>query len=71
MTHVTDGVTDDIVRIQGTTMTWFNTKFSSQKKAYILYMYKLSYMQYILYISYMHIIYLIYCIYVETKVSGI
>ena len=50
VTHVTDGVTDDIVWILGTRMPWFNTKLGFQKK----------------YTSYICIIYLIcniYCIY--------
>ena len=64
-TQVTDGVTEDIVWIQGTRIPWFNTRLGPKKKekAYILYIYYISYMLYILYISYMHIIYLIYCIY--------
>ena len=55
-THVTDGVTENIVWIQGTRMPWFNTRLGleKRKKAYILYMY---------YISYMPITYLIYSIY--------
>ena len=59
VTHVTDGVTDNIVSLQGTRMPLFNTRLGLEKgkKAYILYMY------YILYISYIAIIYLIYCIY--------
>ena len=62
---MTDGVTDDIVWIQGTRMPWFNTRLGPEKrkKAYILYMYYIFNVRYILYISYMHNIYLIYCIY--------
>ena len=30
MTHVTDGVTDDIVWIQGTRMPWFNTSLGPE-----------------------------------------
>ena len=43
---VNDGVTDDIVWIQGTRMPWFNTRLGPEKrkKAYILYMYYKSYM---------------------------
>ena len=44
---MTDGVTDDIVWIQGTRIPWFNTKLGDLKKekqAYILYMYYISYM---------------------------
>ena len=61
MIDVTDGVTDDIVWIRSTRMSWFNTRLGPEKrkKSYILYMYYKSYMYYILYISYMHIIYLI------------
>ena len=44
MTQVTDGVTDDIVWIEGTKMPWFNTRLGiGKKKAYILYMYYISY----------------------------
>ena len=48
VTQVTDGVTDDIVWIQGIRMPWFNTGLGlekpKRKKAYILYMYYISYM---------------------------
>ena len=77
MTHVTDGVTNDIVCIQGTRMPQFNARFGPEKrkieiKANNLYMYYISYIQNILYISYMHIIYIyILHIFVESKVSGI
>ena len=56
MTHVTDGVTDDMVWIQGTRMPWFNTSLGhlKKKKVYILYTY---------YISYIYIIYLVYILY--------
>ena len=59
--NVTDGVTDDIVWIRGTRMSWFNIRLGPEKrkKANNFYMYYKSYMYYILYISYMHIIYLI------------
>ena len=45
VTHVADGVTDDIVWIQGTRMPWFNTRLGHLKKenVYILYMYYISY----------------------------
>ena len=38
---MTDGVTDDIVWIQGTRMSWFNTRLGPEKgkKAYIIYKY--------------------------------
>ena len=32
MTHVTDGVMDDMVWIQGTRMPWFNTALGHLKK---------------------------------------
>ena len=49
VTHVTDGVTDDIVWILGTRIPWFKTRLVPEKKnkikkAYILYMYYISYM---------------------------
>ena len=66
MTHVTDGVTDDIVLIQGTRMPWFNTRLGPEKRK------KSRHLMYALYISYMHIIYTyILHIYVDLKVSGI
>ena len=52
MTHMTDDVTDDIVWIQGTRITWFNTKLGPEKRKK--------------HTSYIYIIYLIcniYCIY--------
>ena len=43
-THMTDGVTDDMVCIQGTRMPWFKTRLGPEKrKKYILYMYYISY----------------------------
>ena len=46
MIDVTDGVTDDIVWIRSTRMSWFNTRLGPEKrkKSYILYMYYKSYM---------------------------
>ena len=44
---MTDGVTVDMVWIQGTMMPWFNTRLRPEKKKekiYILYMYYISYM---------------------------
>ena len=32
VTHETDGVTDDIVWIQGTRMPWFNTRLGPEKR---------------------------------------
>ena len=45
-THLTDGVTDDIVWRQGTRMPWFNTRLGleKRKKENILYMYYISFM---------------------------
>ena len=44
--HMTDGVTDDIVWIQGTRMPWFKTRLGLEKriKAYILCIYYISFM---------------------------
>ena len=63
MTDVTNGVTDDIVWIQDTTMTWFNAKLGSEKKdtssiciIYLIcnrYFIYLICILYILYIAYM------------------
>ena len=46
MTDVTNGVTDDIVWLKGTSMPMFNTRLGPEKKkqAYISYMYYVSYM---------------------------
>ena len=58
MTHVTDGVTNDIVRIQGTRMPWFNTRLGPEKRKkrihliYVLYILYVIYIVYILYIAY-------------------
>ena len=45
-THVNDGVTDNIVWIQGTRISWFNTRLGPEKrkKVCIIYMYYISYM---------------------------
>ena len=51
VTHMTDGVTDDIVWIQGTRMPWFNTRLGHLKKKYTSY------------IRIIYLIYNIYCIY--------
>ena len=70
---MTDGVTDDIVRIQGTTMPWFNTRLGPEKRkkhaSYICIIYL--YVIYIVYILYAYYISYILHIYVESKVSGI
>ena len=74
MTHVTDGVTEDMVWIQGRRMPWFNTKLGHLKKEksinlidvlYILYIIYIVYILYVYYISY------ILHIYVKSKVSAI
>ena len=43
---MTDGVTDNIVWVQGTSISWFNTRLGPEKKkkAYIIYKYYISYM---------------------------
>ena len=73
MTPVTDGVTDDIVWIQGTRMPQFNTRLGPEKRKsqqliYILYILYVIYIEYILYAYY--ISYILH-IYVESKVSVI
>ena len=71
---MTDGVTDDIVWIQGTRMPLFNTRLGPEKRKkgihliyvlYILYVIDIVYILYAYYISY------ILHIYVESKVTGI
>ena len=58
MTHVTDGVTYDIVWIQGTRMPWFNIRLDPEKRKkrihfiYVLYMFYVIYIVDILYIAY-------------------
>ena len=75
MTHVTDGVTDDIVWIQGTRMSWFNTRLCPEKRKkgihniYVLYMLYVIYIVYKLYAYYIYI-YILH-IYVKSKVCGI
>ena len=68
-THVTDGVTDDMVWIQGTMMPWFNTRLGPEKrkkeKVYIIYLLYILYVIYIVnilyacYISYILHIYVV------------
>ena len=61
MTHVTDGVTDDIVWIQGTRMSWFNTRLWPEKRKksmhniYVLYILYAIFIVYILYAYYIYI----------------
>ena len=74
MTHVTNGVTDDIVRIQGTRMPWFNTRMGHLKKekkhtSYICIIYLICNI-YCIYL--MCILYILYIAYIcGVKVSGI
>ena len=68
---MTDGVTDDIVWIQGTRMPWFNTRLGPEKrkKGYILYMYYKSicniYCIYLMCI--LHILYIAYIFRVKSE----
>ena len=76
MTHVTDGVTDDVIWIKGTRMTWFNTKLGPEKRKkeksiHLIYVLYILYVIYIVYILYSCYISYIMHIYVESKVSGI
>ena len=66
MTHITDGVTDDIIWIQGTRMTSLNTRLGPEKGKksipliyvlYILYVICIVYILYAYYISYILHIY--------------
>ena len=69
---MTDGVTDDIVWIQGTKMPWFNTRLGPEKRkkptSYIciIYLYDI-YCIYLIIINISHIMH----IYVESILSGI
>ena len=58
MTHVTDGVTDDIVWIQGTSVPLFNIRLGHLKKE------KSIQRIYVLYIIYIYIIYMVFNLYV-------
>ena len=74
VTHVTDGVTDDIVWIQGTRMPWFNTRLGHLKKeksTHLIYVIYILYVIYIVYILYAYYISYILHMYVESKVSDI
>ena len=71
---MTDGVTGNFVWIEGTTMSWFNTRFGTEKEKsmhniYVLYILYVMYIVYILYAFYIYI-YILH-IYVESKVCGI
>ena len=79
---MTDGVTDNIVWIQGTRMTWFNTRLGPEKSIHLIYVLYILYVIYIVYILYViYIVYILYAyyisyiyilhLYVESKVSGI
>ena len=71
---MTDGVTDDIVWIQGTRMPWFNTSFvpeKRKKRIHLIYALYILYVIYMVYILYAYYISYILHIYVESKVSGI
>ena len=76
MTHVTDGVMDDIVWIQGTRMPWFNTRLGHLKKEKKFYKSSICiiYLMYNIYcinlICILYILYITY-IYVESKVGDI
>ena len=69
---MTDGVTDDIIWIQGTRMPWFDTRLGhmNKEKIKILYMFYISYILYIciVYILYEFCISYILHIYIRSKV---
>ena len=73
MTHVTNGVTDDIVWIQGTRMPKFNTRLGPEKRKsqQVIYVLYILYVIYIVHILYAYFISYLLHIYVESKVSGI
>ena len=52
VTHLTDGVTEDIVWIKGTRMPWFNTRLGLEKRKKGIHLIYLLYMVYILYCYY-------------------
>ena len=70
---MTDGVTDDIVWIQGTIMPWFHTRLGPEKEKSIHLIYVLYdlYVMSIVYILYAYYLSYILLIYVQSKVSGI
>ena len=71
---MTDGVTDDIIWIQGMRMPWFNTWLGPEnrkKSVHLIYVLYFLYVIYIVYILYAYNIYYILHKYVESKVSGI
>ena len=70
---MTNGVTDDIVGIQGTRMPWFKTRLGPEKRKkriHLIYVLYILYVIYIVYILYAYYISYILHIYVESKVSG-
>ena len=74
MTHVTDGVTDDIFWIQGTRMPCLNTRLGllkKEKSTHLIYVLNIIYVTYIVYILNAYYICYILHIYVESKVSGL
>ena len=73
MTDVIDGVTDDIVWIQGMRMPCFNTRLGcdKEKSIHLIYVLYILYVIYIVYNFYAYYISYILHIYVESKVSGI
>ena len=63
-THVTDGVTDDIIWIEGTRMPWFNTRLGPEKRKKHTFYICIIYLICNIYLIYLIcILYLIYCIY--------
>ena len=70
---MTDGVTDDILRIQGTRMPLFNTRLIPEKKKriHLIYVLYILYVIYIVYILYAYDLSYILHIYIESKVSDI
>ena len=71
---MTDDVTDDIVLIQGTRITRFNTRLGPEKRKKSLHLICVLYILYVIYIVYIlyayYISYILH-IYVESKVSGL
>ena len=71
---MTEGVTDEIVWIQGTRKPWINTRLGPEKRKkgiQHIYEFYILYVIYIVYILYAYYISYILHIYVELKVSGI
>ena len=71
---MTEGVTDEIVWIQGTRMPWFNTRMvpeNRKKSIHLIYVLYILYVKYIVYVLYAYYISYILNKYVESKLSGI